>query len=145
MEEVRNDGNSDQNALHGLQERILCDYWRLVINENDLGIREQPNDANNFELKASSISMVKQKQFGGYSLKDPNGHISNFIELCGIVKMNGVDHNVIKLNLFPFSLHDKAKNWFQWLPKGLLGDRPKVCCVKYIRRCAQVHALYQVI
>ena len=26
--------------------------------------------------------------------------------------MNGVDHNVIKLKLFPFSLRDKARNWF---------------------------------
>ena len=48
-----------------------------MINENYLGIREQPIDANNFELKASSISMVQQKQFWGYSSKDPNGHISN--------------------------------------------------------------------
>ena len=23
-----------------------------------------------------------------------------------------MDHNVIKLNLFPFSLRDKARNWF---------------------------------
>ena len=69
-----------------------------------------------FELKASLISMVQQKQFRGHTSEDPNWHISNFLELCDTIKMNGVDHNVIKLRLFPFSLQDKAKNWFQGLP-----------------------------
>ena len=34
--------------------------------------------------------------------------------------MNGVDHNVIKLKLFSFSLRDKAKNWFHNLMSGLI-------------------------
>ena len=34
------------------------------------------------------------------------------MQLCGTIKMNGVDHNVIKLKLFPFSLMDKVRNWF---------------------------------
>ena len=32
--------------------------------------------------------------------------------------MNGVDHNVIKLKLFPFSIRDKARNWFNNLMSG---------------------------
>ena len=32
-----------------------------------------------------------------------------------MMKMNGVDHNVIKLMLFPFSLKEKAINWFHKL------------------------------
>ena len=28
---------------------------------------------------------------------------------------------------------------------GKTSDRPKACCVKYVRLCAQVHASYQVI
>ena len=32
--------------------------------------------------------------------------------------MNGVDHNVIKLKLFSFSLRDKARNWFNNLMSG---------------------------
>ena len=45
---------------------------------------------------------------------------SNFLQLCGTIKMNGVDHNVIKLKIFPFSLRDKARNWFNNLMLGLI-------------------------
>ena len=29
-----------------------------------------------------------------------------------MIKMNRVDHYVIKLKLFPFSLRDKARSWY---------------------------------
>ena len=34
--------------------------------------------------------------------------------------MNRVDHNVIKLKLFQFSLRDKDRNWFNNLMSGLI-------------------------
>ena len=74
------DQHSEQNELPRMQESTLGDYWRPIVNENYSGIRRQPIVANNFELKASLISMVQQKQFGGYDSEDPNGHISNFLE-----------------------------------------------------------------
>ena len=88
------------------------------MNENYLEIQYQPIDANNFELKPALISMVQQQQFGGSPSEDPNWHFSKFLQLCGTIKMNGVDHNVIKLKLFPFSLRDKARNWFHNLKSG---------------------------
>ena len=96
----------------GLREPTLGDCWRLMMNEDYSGIRLQPIDANNFELKSRLINMDQQQIFGGSLSEDPNGHLSNFLQLCGMIKMNGVDHNVIKLKLFPPSLRDKARNWF---------------------------------
>ena len=89
-----------------------------MLNENYSGIRHQSIDANNFELKFALISMVQQHQLGGNPLEDSNGHLSNFLELCGTIKMNKVDHDVIKLKLFPFSLGDKARSWFHNLMYG---------------------------
>ena len=36
------------------------------------------------------------------------------------VKMNGVNPNVIKLQLFPFSLRDITADWFESLSYGLV-------------------------
>ena len=83
-----------------------------MMNEYYSGIRHQPIDSNNFELKPTLINMVQQQQFGGSPSEDPNRHLSNFLQLCRTIKMIGVDHNVIKLKRFPFSLRDKARNWF---------------------------------
>ena len=51
-------------------------------------------------------------------MEDLNAYLSNLLELCGTIKMNGVDHDFIKLKLFPFSLKKKAKNWFHNLAQG---------------------------
>ena len=37
--------------------------------------------------------------------------------------MNEVDDNVIKLKLFPFSIRDKAKNFFNNLMSGSIDSR----------------------
>ncbi|XP_022883717.1 uncharacterized protein LOC111400543 [Olea europaea var. sylvestris] len=62
--------------------------------------------------------MVQQNQFGGAAIEDPNAHLGSFLEICDMVKMNGVTKDAIRLCLFSFSLRDKAKAWFQSLPYG---------------------------
>ena len=106
------EGHSDQNEMPEMREQTLGDCWRLLLNENYSGIQHQSIDANNFELKHALISMVQQQHFRDNPSENPNGHLSNFLELCSTIKMNGVDHDVIKLKLFPFSLRDKARSWF---------------------------------
>ena len=56
--------------------------------------------------------MVQQSQCGRNATEDPNTHLAYFMDLCGIIKINGVSDDAIKLRLFPFSLCDKAKVWF---------------------------------
>ena len=113
-----NEGHLDHNEMPGLRELTLGDCWQPMMNEDYSVIRHHPIDANNFELKPALINMVQQQQFGGSPSKDPNGHLSNFLQFCGTIKMNGVDHNMIKLKLFPFCLRDKVRNWFNNLMPG---------------------------
>ena len=74
-----NEGHSNQNDLPGIRKPTLGDCWKLIVDENYSGIMLQTIEAENFELKPSLISMVQQQQFSGHPLKEPNGHLSNFL------------------------------------------------------------------
>ena len=75
----------------------MVDFWRSVIREEYLGIRQPPIEANNFELKPALITMVLQNQFIGHPCEDPNQHLGRFLRMANIVKMNRVNPEVIKL------------------------------------------------
>ncbi|KAG8656376.1 hypothetical protein MANES_04G127160v8 [Manihot esculenta] len=78
-------------------------------------------DANNFELKPSLIQMVQQSQFSGQPTKNPYLHLSNFMEISNMIKLNGVSKGAIRLRLFPFSLRDRQLSQVfieQYIPPG---------------------------
>ena len=81
-------------------------------------MRQPSIEANNFELKLALITMVQKHQFTGHPSEDPNEHLGRFMRMENTVKLNGVRPDVIKLQLFPFSLRDMAATWFDSLPVG---------------------------
>ena len=101
------------------QERdTMEDFWRPVIQDEYSVLRQPAIDANNFELKPVLITMVQQNQFTGHPSEDSNEHLGRFLRMANTVKLNGVRPEVIKLQLFPFSLKDIAASWFDSLPYG---------------------------
>ena len=96
------------------------DFWRPVIQDEYSAVRQPAIDANNFELKPALITMVQQNQFTGHPTEDPNKHLGRFLRMANTVKLNGVRPEVIKLQLFPFSLRDIATTWFDSLPYGFV-------------------------
>ena len=44
--------------------------------------------------------------------------MGRFLRMANIVRLNGVNLDVIKLRLFPFSPRDIATSWFESLPYG---------------------------
>ena len=94
------------------------EFLRPVIREEYSAVKPPLIKANNFELKPALITMVKQNQFTGHPSEDPNEHMGRFLRMANTVKMNGVNLDVIKLQLFPFSLRDLAASWFESLPYG---------------------------
>ena len=94
------------------------DFWRLIIQEEYSAVRQPTIEANNFELKPALITMVQQHQFTGHPSEDPNEHMGRFMRMANTVKLNGVRLEVIKLQLFPFSLRDMTATWFDSLPIG---------------------------
>ena len=90
------------------------------MREEYSAVRHPPIEANNFELKHALITMVQQHQFTGHPSEDSNEHLGRFLRMANTMKLNGVNPDVIKLQLFPFSLWDITASWFESLPYGLV-------------------------
>jgi hypothetical protein len=56
--------------------------------------------------------MVQASPFYGKPNEDASTHLQLFLELCSTFTVRGVEEDAIRLQLFPFSLLGKAKQWF---------------------------------
>ena len=110
--------NHDFAAEVPQEQDTMEDLWKSFIQDKYLAVRQPAIDANDFELEPTLITMVQQNQFTGYSTEDPNAHLVQYLRIANTVKLNGVRQEVIKLQLFPFSLRDIAEIWFDSLPYG---------------------------
>jgi hypothetical protein len=75
-------------------------------------------EANFYEIKPALLNLVMKEQFSGASTDDAAAHLNNFIELCEMQKYKDVDGDIIKPNLFPFSLRGRAKELLLSLPRN---------------------------
>ena len=90
--------------------RTLGDYANPTTYGCGSSILRPPVQSNNFEIKPTIVGLMWQNQFGGSPL-DPHAHITSFIQICDIFKVNGPSDDAIRLRLFSFSLRDKAAHW----------------------------------
>ena len=74
--------------------------------------------AESYEINATLPNHVMKDQFSGPPREDVASHLNTFIELCDMQKKKDVDNDIVKLKLFPFSLRDRAKSLFSYLPKN---------------------------
>ena len=108
----------EEEAERPQRPNTMEEFWRPSIQEEYFVVRQPPIETNNFELKPALITMVHQHQFIGHPLEDPNERLGRFMRMENTMKLNGVRPDVIKLQLFPFSLRDVAATWFDSLPVG---------------------------
>ena len=100
-------------------QRSLRELW--IPQDQSMATEMAPPviQVSNFEIKPALITMVQHKQFSGSPMEDPHEHIRNFLEYCNTLKHNGVTPEAIRMQLFPFSLRDGAKQWLHALPVSL--------------------------
>ena len=66
-----------------------------------------------------------KEQFSGVTTDDDAVHLNNFVELCEMQKYKDIDEDLIKLNLFPFSLRGRAKEMLLSLPRNSIDSWSK--------------------
>lgn len=93
-------------AMYETSDADPNDEWGAGIN------------ANNFTLHHGLITMVQANQFSGRSESDPNSHLKTFVDVCDTTRINRVSKDAIHLRMFPFSLRDRAKHWFDGIDRS---------------------------
>ncbi|GKE65623.1 reverse transcriptase domain-containing protein [Tanacetum coccineum] len=59
--------------------------------------------------------MIWENKFDGYLRANPHDHIREFLAICNMFKYGETQSEAVKLLIFPFSLCDEAKTWFNEL------------------------------
>nr|GEY17170.1 reverse transcriptase domain-containing protein [Tanacetum cinerariifolium] len=72
--------------------------------------------AENLEIKTNLLQLVQANKFYGRENDNPHTHISNFKRMTATLKYRDVLNDVIKLMLFPYSLEDRARIWYEKEP-----------------------------
>nr|AAL77115.1 Putative Athila retroelement ORF1 protein [Oryza sativa]AAM01183.1 Hypothetical protein similar to putative retroelements [Oryza sativa Japonica Group]AAP52398.1 hypothetical protein LOC_Os10g09640 [Oryza sativa Japonica Group] len=65
-----------------------------------------------YQIRPKFISMVREKSFSGLGQENPYHHLREFEQLCSCLKIRGMKQEVVQWRLFPFSLHERAKQWY---------------------------------
>ncbi|KAJ9557907.1 hypothetical protein OSB04_012521 [Centaurea solstitialis] len=106
------------NLANSKEGRIM-DYATPVLDLLNSGISIPQLNTLHFELKPIMFHMLQTNgQFGGLPSEDPHAHLKSFMELSDAFLIPGVSSDYLRLTLFPFSLRDKARSWFDYLQPG---------------------------
>ena len=86
-------------------------------------IAAQP-DGQRFEVKHTMLTVIPQ--FHGMDSESPYQHLQDFAMVCTTFVTRNVNENTVKLKLFPFSLKDSAKEWFNSLRANSIRTWPEM-------------------
>ncbi|GKC49259.1 reverse transcriptase domain-containing protein [Tanacetum coccineum] len=75
----------------------------------------QPNVDDNFVINSTHLKMISENKFDGIQRADPHDHIREFLAICNMFRYGETQSEAVKLLIFPFSLCDEAKFWFNEL------------------------------
>ncbi|KAL4353488.1 hypothetical protein GQ457_06G010630 [Hibiscus cannabinus] len=136
----RNVANNNQIAAAGgdnpplaippiqVQNRSIRDHLLPDLGNLNLGIVTPKIQVAQFELKPVMFNMLNSiGQFGGSPHEDARQHLRSFIEVCDSFRQQGVHEDVLWLKLFPYSLRDRARLWFNSIPSGSVESWDDLC------------------
>ncbi|KAA3483523.1 oligopeptide transporter 4-like [Gossypium australe] len=99
-----------------MDQQMLREYTLPILDAMRGSIERSTINANNFEIKATTIQMIQNTlQFKENMVEDPNQYLKWFLQLCDTIKYNRVSDDLVRLQLFPFSLCNNANDWIDSL------------------------------
>jgi len=109
---------------------FLEDLQHLTLREfstpkaKDLKFQESNKkpEAESYELKPGIIRIAAENLFSGEDDENPYKHLEKLNQVCRTFHQDGVPVEWVKWNLFPFTLVDKAKRWYQVAAIEAQGD-----------------------
>ena len=94
-----------------MAEKTLWEFSALTVeNIHNSPVLRTENIV--FELKPGLINMVEAIQYSGKANEDASTHLQDFMQIGNTIAIERVNHDIILLRLFPFSLVGRAKQWF---------------------------------
>ncbi|GJS67957.1 reverse transcriptase domain-containing protein [Tanacetum coccineum] len=103
-------------------KQIILDPDDQPMWESAKTVAPTPNSAiiqldvdDNFVINSTHLNMIRESKFDGYLRADSHDHIREFLAICDMLKYDETQSEAVKLLMFPFSLCDKAKTWFNEL------------------------------
>ncbi|GJS03239.1 reverse transcriptase domain-containing protein [Tanacetum coccineum] len=103
-------------------KQIILDPYDQPMWESAKTVAPTPNYAiiqldidDNFIINSTHLNMIRENKFDGYLRADPHDHIREFLAICNMFRYGETHSEAVKLLIFPFSLCDEAKTWFNEL------------------------------
>jgi hypothetical protein len=66
--------------------------------------------------------MVQAQPFLGQYNENPCHHLHKFKEMCSCLSISGMTQETLRWPLFPFSLTEKARQWYTYAVESTNGD-----------------------
>ncbi|GJX88081.1 reverse transcriptase domain-containing protein [Tanacetum coccineum] len=104
------------------QQITILDPDDQPIWESAKAVAPTPNSAivrpdvdDNFVINSTHMKIIWENKFDGYLWADPHDHIRELLAICDMFKYGDTQSEAVKLLIFPLSLCDDAKTWFNEL------------------------------
>ncbi|GJZ82187.1 reverse transcriptase domain-containing protein [Tanacetum coccineum] len=103
-------------------KQIILDLDDQPMWESAKIVAPTPNSAivqidvnDNFVINSTHLKLICENKFNGYLRADPHDHIREFLAICNMFRYGKTQSEAVKLMIFPLSLSDEAKTWFNEL------------------------------
>ena len=90
--------------------RRLSDYARPVVQRQTTRVNAPLERGANFKIDLHILGLLPT--FNGLPSEDPYRHVDEFSQVCKFNQFHNVPSETAKMRFFPFTLKERAKEWF---------------------------------